>query len=52
LLSGLPTHEHEEFTFLGELYDRKDLESIAPYTPLGVSSSVRERIGMEVNWLD
>ncbi len=52
LLSGLPTHEHAEFTFLGELYDRKDLESIAPYTPLSVSSSVRERIGVEVNWLD
>ena len=52
LLAGLPMHEHEEFTFLGMLYDREDVESYAPYTALPVSSSVREVVGIEVNHLD
>lgn len=52
LLSGLSTHLQEEFTFLGNLYHRKDVEAFAPFAPLKVSSSVRERIGVEVNYLD
>lgn len=51
LLVGLPMHEHEEFTFLGMLYDREDVESFAPFSSLSVSSSVREVAGNEVNHL-
>ena len=52
LLVGLPIHEHEEFTFLGMLYNREDVEGFAPYSSLSVSSSVREVIGTEVNHLN
>jgi hypothetical protein len=43
MLSGLPTHHHEEFGQLGELYHRKDVEAFAPFESLQVSSSVREQ---------
>ncbi|MFK7785093.1 MAG: hypothetical protein AB8B56_08255 [Crocinitomicaceae bacterium] len=52
LLIGLPMHEQEEFTFLGMLYDREDVENFAPYSALPVSSSVREVVGNEVNHLN
>jgi hypothetical protein len=52
LLAGLPMHEHEEFTFLGMLYDREDVEGFAPFASLPVSSNVREVIGTEVNHLN
>jgi len=52
LLSGIPMHEQEEFTFLGMLYDREDVESFAPYPSLPVSSNVREVTGTEVNHLN
>ena len=52
LLSGLPTHIHEEFFFLGDLYDREDIESLAPFSGLQVSSSVREESEVEVNYIN
>ena len=52
LLSGLPTHVHNEFSFLGNLYDRNDVESLAPFQGLAVSSNVREASPIEVNHLN
>jgi len=52
LLSGLPTHVYDEFPFLGTLYDRKDVESLAPFQGLSVSSHVREESTIEVNHLN
>ena len=52
LLSGLPTHVYDEFPFLGTLYDRKDVESLAPFQGLTVSSHVREASQIEVNHLN
>lgn len=51
MLAGLPTHAHEEFPFLGTLYHRADLEKLAPFAGLAVSSSVREASAVEVNHL-
>ncbi|WP_026703495.1 hypothetical protein [Flavobacterium soli] len=52
LLSGLSTHVDEEFPFLGMLYHRKDIESLAPFQGLSVSTSVREESQIEVNHLN
>ena len=52
LLNGLPTHIHEEFDFLGDLYHRVDIESFAPFSGLQVSSSVRESSDVEVNYIN
>jgi len=52
LLSNLPTHIYAEFSFLGNLYNRKDIESLAPFQGLSVSSSVREQSEIEVNHLN
>lgn len=49
LLSGLPTHVYDEFPFLGTLYHRKDIESLAPFQGLSVSTNVREASIIEVN---
>ena len=51
-LSGLPTHNHEEFHFLGDLYHRKDVETHAPFEGLQVSSNVREQSEIEVNYIN
>lgn len=50
-LSSLLTHTNNEFSFLGDLYDRNEVEEFAPYKSLKVSSSVRERSEIEVNYL-
>lgn len=52
LLSGLPTHVYDEFPFLGNLYHREDIESLAPFQGLPVSSHVREASEIEVNYLN
>ena len=52
LLSGLPTHVYDEFPFLGTLYHRKDIESLAPFQGLPVSSHVREASTIEVDHLN
>lgn len=49
LLSSLPTHIYYEFPFLGNLYHRDDIEKIAPFNGLPVSSHVREASKLEVN---
>ena len=50
-LSGLPTHIYEEFPFLGTLYDRNTVETVAPFKGLAVSEKVREKSTIEVNHL-
>ncbi len=52
LLSSLPTHTYAEFPFLGNLYYRNDIENIAPFISLSVSSSVREQSETEVNHIN
>jgi len=52
LLSGLPTHVYDEFPFLGTLYDRNDIENLAPFQGLAVSTHVRESSPSEVNHLN
>lgn len=52
LLSGLPTHVYDEFPFLGSLYNREDVENVAPFQGLPVSSHVREESIIEVNHLN
>ena len=52
LLSGLPTHSYDEFPFLGNLYYRNDIENLAPFDGLPVSSSVREPSAIEVNHIN
>ena len=52
LLSGLPTHVYDEFPFLGNLYYRNEIENIAPFQGLAVSTNVREKSLVEVNHLD
>lgn len=52
LLSGLPTHVYDEFPFLGNLYYRHEVESLAPFQGLAVSSHVRETSTIEVNHLN
>ena len=52
VLNGLPTHRHEEFDFLGDLYHRKAVDSLAPWKVLEVPESIREKSGNEVNYLD
>ena len=52
LLTGLPVHTHEEFSFLGDLYFREDIEPFAPFKGLQVSSSIREKSDIEVNYIN
>ena len=52
LLNGLPTHDYPEFPFLGNnLYDRNEIESLAPFQGLQVSTAIRETSEIEVNHL-
>jgi hypothetical protein len=52
LLSGLTTHVYDEFPFLGNLYNRNDVEALAPFHGLTVSTNVREASTIEVNHLN
>lgn len=51
LLGNFQTHVYPEFPFLGNLYDRNEIENIAPFQGLQVSTSVREESLIEVNHL-
>ncbi len=42
-LTNIPTHEHEEFLFLGQIYNRKDVEVFSPYKAIEAPSSAREK---------
>lgn len=51
ILSGLPTHIHSEFPFLGTLYDRNDVDPLSPYNYLRVPESAREVSAYEPNFI-
>lgn len=51
-LSGLTTHVYPEFPFLGNLYNRNDVEALAPFQGLAVSDHVREQSPNEVNYIN
>jgi hypothetical protein len=51
-LASLTTHIHEEFPFLGNLYNRNEVELFAPFKSLAVSSNIREKSKIEVNHID
>ncbi|WP_298311589.1 hypothetical protein [uncultured Aquimarina sp.] len=50
-VNHLKTHRHREFDFLGDLYHRKDIDSLAPWKVLEVSEKIREKSINEVNYL-
>jgi hypothetical protein len=51
LLTSYQTHIYPEFPFLGNLYDRNQIENVAPFKGLQVSTSIREESLIEVNHL-
>lgn len=51
-LSGLTTTTYSEFPFLGDLYQRAEVNPFSPYQGLSVSTSVREFSTQEVNHID
>lgn len=50
-LEGLPTHTHEEFKNLGELYHREAVDARSPFPPTVVPGSVREYAEYEPDFL-
>lgn len=52
LLSNISTHTHDEFSFLGELYHRKDVEIFSPYKTIRPPSNIREQSEYEPNLLN
>lgn len=46
-LSGLNTHLHDEFLYLGDLYDRKQVEAFSPYQGIRVPDHAREQSAYE-----
>ncbi|MDY8138867.1 hypothetical protein [Aquimarina sp. 2201CG5-10] len=51
-LNHLKTHRHHEFGFLGDLYHRKDIDSLAPWKVLRVPERIREKSENEVNYIE
>lgn len=52
IFQGLPTHTYAEFPFLGELFYRHWVDSLAPYRSERVPGSVREESDWEPNYFD
>lgn len=50
ILSGLPQHTYDEFPFLGNLYHRSSIDSLAPYHVERVPLSAREQSLYEPNF--
>ncbi len=48
-VAHLKSHHHHEFDFLGDLYHRKDIDSLAPFKVLEVPENLRERSHNEEN---
>lgn len=48
-LKNVPTHLHGEFTYLGTIYFREDVEPFSPYTAVKPPSSAREKSVYEPN---
>lgn len=43
-LRNITTHKHKEFGFLGDLYNRKDIDAVAPFKSVNTPKSVRETV--------
>lgn len=41
-LNGLPTHINGEYPWMGAIYDRKDVDGLAPYNHIQISDDARE----------
>jgi hypothetical protein len=48
-LMGIPTHTHSEFSYLGQLYYRTDIEIFSPYYAIKPPNSAREKSLYEPN---
>lgn len=48
-LKSLKTHRNQEFDFLGELFDRNEVEKFAPFQSVPFPSSIREQNKNEPN---
>ena len=48
-VAHLKSHRHHEFDFLGDLYYRKDIDSLAPFKVLEVPENIREPSSNEGN---
>ncbi|WP_435354594.1 hypothetical protein [Emticicia sp. SJ17W-69] len=48
-LETLKTHRNHEFVFLGELFDRNEVEKYAPFQSIPFPSSIREQNNNELN---
>ena len=51
LLNGLQSHTNPEYTFLKEVYYRKDVAAFAPYQSILVTDEMRESSAFEPNYL-
>lgn len=51
LLTGVPSHNNQEYPFLKEVYYRKDIEHLAPYKSILVTDEMRESSAFEPNYL-
>lgn len=52
ILTDFPTHTFDEFPFLGDLYWRNTIDSLAPYQSLNPPASIREPNDQEPNLFD
>lgn len=52
ILAGIATHDHVEFTFLRNLYHRRDVDHLAPYEVLRVPEDAREKSIYEPDFLN
>ncbi|MGE6221104.1 hypothetical protein ACQKCH_14850 [Nubsella zeaxanthinifaciens] len=50
-LAKLRTHQHHEFPFLGQLYDRHEVDKLAPHKSVPIPKSIREPNDDEPNLL-
>ncbi len=50
LLEDLDTHDHDEFSYLRNLYDRNAIDAVAPYSIVPVPADVREPNVREPNF--
>ncbi len=51
-LHNLDTHRHHEFDFLGDLYHRKEIDTLGPWKVLEVSEYIREKSTNEINHIN
>lgn len=50
-VSHLQSHRHDEFNYLGDLYHRKDVDVLAPWSVMEVPERIREKSANEMDHL-